>query len=218
MNPMKSVARALMALAALLGPVSVNAQIAPGRSGQSSMSYFGGQEAWDTLAEFGDCFASRQRTEALRLVSTKPDSVDEVDAYTRIFRHQNQSCLSLASEMRVPYQIVRGAITEGLFRRGVAVPQALAVANAPKVTEVRNFMDAALCFAATHRDEVRALLATTKLGTKKEDERITALRPAIGTCIPANARAISISSSMIRVRLAEAMWRLGETPTGQGAP
>jgi hypothetical protein len=212
MNTTNSIVRALTALAVLLGSASAGAQIAPGRSGQSSMSSFGGQEAWDTLAEFGDCFASRQRTEALQLVSTKPDSVEEVDAYTRIFKHQNQSCLSLASEMRMPYQMVRGVIAEGLYWRAVPVPPALAVVNAPNVSQVRNFMDAALCFTAMHRDQVRSLLGTTKLGTKKEDQAITAIMADIGSCIPSNARAISISSSMVRVRLAEAMWRLGETP------
>jgi len=217
MRRMNSIARSLLALASLLCSTFVSAQIAPGRSGQSSMSYFGGQEAWDTLAEFGECFASQQRTEALLLVSTRPDSIEEVDAYKRIFRHQNQSCLSLASEMRISYQMVRGAIAEGLYRRAVAVPPALAVANAPEVSQVRNFMDAALYFTAKHRDQVRSLLTTTKLGTKKEDQAITAILADMGTCIPANARRISISSPMIRVRLAEAMWRLGEAPTGHGA-
>ena len=211
------VMRAVFGAFVLVGAVSAGAQIAPGQSGHSTMSYFGGDEAWDTLREFGECYASTQRTNALKFVSTRPDSVEERAEYVRQFSSDGQNCLSLASELRVPYQMVRGVVAEGLYRRGIAVPASLAVNSPPALSGVRNFMDAALCFTAGHREQVRTLLATTKLGTKAENDAVGALMPAIGACIPAAARQVSISSPMIRVRLAEAMWRLGESANGQVA-
>jgi len=194
------------------------AQIAPGKSGTSSMHYYSGQGAWDTLSIFGSCYAVRNKTKALELVSTKADSLEEAKAYKRLFRNQDQSCLSLASELRVDYQMVRGAIAEGLYQKAVPVPATLAVAQPPSVDKVRNFMDASLCYAAAHRDEVRTLLATTRLGTKSEDKVISPIIEKFGECIPEGARSISVSSSMMRVRLAEAMWLLGESAGGAGAP
>ena len=181
---------------------------------QSTSFYAGGQEAWDVLSFFGDCYASQQSDDAIKLVSTKPDSVEEAKAYKQLVAKQNQPCLGYATSMHVSYQMVRGAIAEGLYRHSKPLPAALAVTTAPSVSQVRNFMDAALCFTATHRDEVRKLLATTHLGTKAEDEAVTALLPGLNACVPPNARKISITSPMIRVRLAEAMWRLGETRKG----
>lgn len=201
-----------LTLVGVLTAVPAAAQIAPGRSGSSSMRYFGGQEAWDTLRDFGTCYAGRQRADALELVATRPDTLDEAKVYKRLFSKQNQSCLSLATELRMPYQIVRGAIAEGLYRRAVPVPAALAVTQPPSVNQVRNFMDAALCYSTTHRTEVRNLLATTRLGTKAEDQQVSTIMSDLERCIPPNARSISISTPMVRVRLAEAMWRLGETP------
>jgi len=205
---------------ALSGMVSLPAaaQIAPGKSGTSSMHYYSGQGAWDTLDTFGTCYASRNKALALELVATKPDSIDEVKAYKRLFSKKDQSCLALASELRVPYQMVRGAIAEGLYRKGVPVPANLAVTQAPSVGQVRNFMDASLCYAAGHRDEVRTFLATTRLGTKSEDKGISPIFEKLGECIPEGARSIDVSSSMVRVRLAEAMWLLGESAEGPGAP
>ena len=84
----------------------------------------------------------------------------------------------------------------GLERIEVAA-QVLRALVDPDVGQVRNFMDAALCFTAKHRDQVRSLLATTKLGTKREDQAISAIMDDMGTCIPANARRISISSPMM---------------------
>jgi hypothetical protein len=207
----------LLSALSFLGSAPAMAQIAPGRSGSSSMQYYGGQVAWQTLTAFGTCFAARQRTDALELVSTKPDSVDEAKAYKRLFRKQNQSCLGLTSELRVDYQMVRGAIAEGLYRKSVPVPPALAVQTPPTVAQVRNFMDAALCYAGAHRDEVRTFLESTKLGSKGEERAAAQIFDRLGECIPPGARSISLSTSMVRVRLAEAMWRLGETPAGKVA-
>lgn len=208
---------ALTALS-LIASTAASAQIAPGSSGTSSMHYYGGQEAWDTLSEFGVCFAARQRTDAFVLVSTRPGSVEEAQAYKKMFRRDGQSCLGLTSKLTVDHQMVRGAIAEGLYRRAVPVPPQLAVTKAPTAAEVRNFADAALCFAASHRDEVRAVLARTKLGTDAEHQSVSALLQEFGPCIPQNAkRSISIDTPMARVRLAEALWRLGVPPLAKGS-
>lgn len=189
------------------------AQIAETHSGSSSMYTFGGQEAWDTLSDFGTCYATRNRTSALELVATRAGSVEEAQVYKRLFRPQNQSCLSLASEMRVPHTMVRGAIAEGLYRKAVPVPSGLVVAAAPTKDQVKNFSDAALCYAAAHRGEVQALIAGTRAGTKASDAAAMAAFDQMKTCFPSTARkAIQIDTFMIRYRLAEALWRLGVTP------
>ena len=184
------------------------AQIAPGLSGKSSTSTFGGSEAWSTLRDFGRCYAWTQRTNAIALVSTRPGSVDEAALYKRLFSKPYQSCLSLATEMRFDQSMVRGAIAEGLYQKGVPVPANLAVTAAPGVENVRNLSDASLCYAATNRARVQTLLGSTNMGSKEEAEAVEKLMPEFSRCIPAAAKTVSLSYTQLRTRLAEAMWRL----------
>ncbi|MEO7239765.1 MAG: hypothetical protein ABIW16_00020 [Sphingomicrobium sp.] len=187
------------------------AQLASGRSGSSSLTMIEGQEVWDRLSEFGVCYASRNRASAYELVSTRAGSADEATTYRRLFRGES-SCLGDLSEMRVDWQLVRGTIGEGLYRKSVPVPPQLAVTTAPTVDQVRNFSDAALCFTGAHSDAAKALIQT-RVGAKAEDAAVTALLPGLGACIPAAAKnSLNMNTTMIRFRIAEALWKLGQIP------
>lgn len=184
------------------------AQIAPGLSGKSSKSTFGGAEAWSTLTDFGQCYAWTQRNNAIALVSTRPGSADEAALYKRLFSKPYQSCLSLATELRFDHSMVRGAIAEGLYHKAVPVPANLAVSAPPAIGSVRNLSDASLCYAFGHRDTVRSLLSSTKMGSEAEAEAIKKLMPDFSQCIPAAAKNVALSYTQLRIRLAEAMWRI----------
>jgi hypothetical protein len=208
--------RILVTLAALTFFVEpASAQIASGRSGSSSMTYFGGQEVWDTLGEFGTCYALREKPAAYQLVATRGGSVEEAAVYKRLFRNQNQLCLGDVSQLSVNHQLVRGAIAEGLYRQSVPVPETLAVRVAPTSEQVRNFGDTALCYAAKHPAEAKALVAT-RVGSKAEDQAVTAALPNFKPCIPSGAkRRLQVDVTLIRFRVAEALWKLGATPAAR---
>jgi hypothetical protein len=206
----------LMPLSIALMVAPASAQLAPGQSGTSSMTVIEGQETWDRLGEFGVCYVSRNRASAYELVATRAGSIDEAKTYKRLFSDES-SCIGDLSEMRVDWQLVRGSIGEGLYRKSAPVPPALAVAAAPKLDQVRNFADAALCFAAAHPDTATALVQT-RVGSKAEDKAIDALLPSLGQCIPAAAKkSLSLSATLIRFRIAEALWKLGQVPPSRSA-
>ena len=114
---MKPMVRHLLIFAPLASAMSAPAfaQVAPTHSGSSSLKTFGSDEAWSVLSEFGACYASRSPASAIALVSTRAGSLEEAQLYRRLFHADNQSCLSLTSELRIPFQIVRGA--ERFLRR-----------------------------------------------------------------------------------------------------
>ena len=188
------------------------AQIAPGLSGSSTKQYHSGQLAWDTLSEFGRCFAATDHKSSFELVATRAGSVEEAKVYKRLFRAQNQSCLGMTSQLNVPFQMVRGAVAEGLYRKAVPVPANLRIVTPPTADRVRSFGDAALCYTAAHTDQVRAL-AGTRVGSEAEFGAIETILPTMGSCFPPNAQKMpEMAATLMRFRLTEALWKLGQTP------
>ena len=145
-----------LTLAAVAPPaVPAAAQIAPGTSGRSSTLVFNDAgEAWRTLVAFGNCYADRNTEQALALVAADPGSNEEAQTYRRMFSRDNQSCLGGSTELRMPLAMVRGAIVEGLYRRGIALPEALRQPPLAADAEVRTLSEAARCYTAAHRGEV----------------------------------------------------------------
>src|SRR3954470_21499087 len=142
------------------------AQLAPGVSGSSSLSYSNGPEVWDDLAAFGKCYASMERKDALILVATRPGSMEELQTYKRLFRKPYQSCLASVSSMAVSPFLVRGAIAEGLYHKRIPVPATLVVTAPPSREQVQNLGDAAICYAAHHRDTTQSLVDGIGPGTQ----------------------------------------------------
>ena len=70
------------------------------RSGTTTQGYIRGQEAWSSLGDFGRCYASSERKDALKLVATRPGSVEEAQTYKELFVKSDQSCLGSITELR----------------------------------------------------------------------------------------------------------------------
>ena len=86
--------RQFQSLAVLIAlPSAAMAQIAPGQSGISTEHTYEGRGALDDLASFGQCFASNQTKDAIRLVSTPPGSVDEAKVYKALFSKERSMAI-----------------------------------------------------------------------------------------------------------------------------
>ena len=201
---------AFATLALVAVPSAANAQLAPGRSGISTQQTFGGQMAWDVLVEFGNCYASREQAKALELVSTPAGSLEEAKIYKRLFRKADQGCLGDISSLSVPWQFVRGAVAEGFYQKRIQVPASLTVTTPMLPENALTLSDIATCYVARNPDPARVLVETTRPGTKKEFEAVSALMPGMAECLPANLpKAPQFDTMLIRFRIAEALWRLG---------
>jgi hypothetical protein len=197
--------RLALGAAALACAGAASAQLAPGRSGSSTTKYLSSEESMVALVVFGRCYAKQQPEKAMRLIATEPTSRAEAQTYIELFRKSDEACLGDVSSMSIDLPLVRGAIAEGLYRSNVALPPAL-MQTAPAPAEVRNLAGAARCYTAAHRQEVRALLAETKAGSRKEFDAVSRLMPDFYKCVPGGAK-FNFSATVIRFRLAEALLR-----------
>ena len=199
---------ALVAMAVAVATQSAPAQIASGRSGSSTtMVVEDDGEAWRTLVAFGTCYAARSTASAFALIATEPGSREEAQTYRQLFSRDNQSCLGGNTELRMPLAMVRGAIAEGLYERGVALPANL-VQAAPQAGSIRTLSEAARCYAAAHRDRVHALAADTRAGSRGEHEALSVVAPDFFRCVPETARGRQFDPTLIRYRLIEAALRM----------
>jgi hypothetical protein len=202
--------RILLCIALLVSSSVASAQLAPGQSGHSSHQTFTGSVAWDALAYFGSCYASREQKKALDLVSTAPGSLEEAKTYKRLFTKPNVSCLRDLSSLSVPWQYVRGSVAEGFYQKGIPVPANLAVTTPMLPEKAVTLSDVAICYVGRHPDAAKTLIETTAPGSKKESQAIDALMPRMAECLPSNLpEAPQFDTMLIRFRIAEALWRLG---------
>jgi hypothetical protein len=203
---MKRVAFAILAMSAIAGMAgAAHGQIAPGRSGSSSLHFMDQEESMRTLALFGRCYARRARADGLALIATRPTSREEAETYRRLFR-RDVICLGPGTTMSMPLAYVRGAIAEGFFHSEEGFPASHRL-GAPSVDQVRNVADAARCYAAGHQGQVRALIAMSP-GSKAEFDAVSGMMDGIRACLPPGAR-FEMSATVIRYRLAEGLLRLG---------
>ena len=207
---MRGLYRVQIFAAALAVPSMAAAQLAPGRSGTSTEWSFSGRQAFDDLNAFGTCFATKQTKDALRLVGTQAASADEARVYKQLFSKE-QFCLGDLSGLSVDWKFVRGAVGEGLYNGKVPVPAALAAPSSMSPEQVQSVMDAAICYARQHTADARRLIETNKPGTKEESAAIDALSNDFAACLPPNMPAgFSIDPLLLRYRIAEALWRIGQ--------
>ncbi len=210
----------LFQIACLLAlPSAATAQYDPGsRSSISTVRSLGSKEAWDSLIVFGSCYASSQRAKAFRFVATEPGTADEARAYKALFRNSDEPCLGSVTDLTINYQLVRGAIAEGLYIKRVPVPANLA--SRPIAREsVQSVLQTAICYASQNPAEARWLIENTSPNSKKEDEAIERLHPRFLACLPPNMpQSFSINTTLLRFRIAEAMWKLGMVPGQDTAP
>ena len=204
--------RAAMVLTAagvvVLTAASASAQIAPGQSGSSTtMVFTDNGEAFRTLNAFAACYARQNTTRALELIATEPATREEAPTYRRLFSRDNMSCLGEDTELRMPVAMVRGRSPRACTRGGIALPPNLAQA-APAPGEVRTLSEAARCYTATHREQVRALVEQTAAGSRREFEALGEIAGDLFQCVPETARGRRFDPTQVRFRLAEALLRL----------
>ena len=206
----RSLALAAFGMAALAcGAQPAAAQLATGRSGSSSMTYLDASQIWPILDVYGACYAMRNKGAAFQLLATQPNSPEEAKVYRKLFAKPYQSCLGDVTALTgVPISMVRGAIAEGLYRKKVAVPAELIAGPLPADRRAKNLAEAARCYTASNPGKVKSLLSDTKVATKEEAAAVEALMPHFAQCIPAGARQLSVASTQIRYRLAEALLRM----------
>ena len=213
MKNMRACIFALLSLGAAAGPgASASAQLAPGLSGKSTTYYAGREESLRDLTFFGRCYAKKNRDDALALIATRPSSAEEARVYAKLFGRDNLLCLAPGTSLRAPLAYVRGAIAEGLFLAEGRVPPSHAL-PVPAPAQVRNLSDAARCYAAGHKEQVQTVLAT-RVGSREENEAVSALLSDFAACLPAGVK-VNFDATVIRFRLAEALLRL--QPGGAGA-
>jgi len=208
---MKRVAYLLAAALLAAVPTAAPAQYDPGsgRSVITTIHGMGGKEVWDSLWVFGECYAGSERSKALKFVSTEPSTVEEARTYKALFTNSDEYCLGNVTWMSIPYKYVRGAIAEGLYAKRVPVPPSLAAKPIAR-ENVKSIMETAICYAAQNPAEAQALIQNTTPGSKKEDEAIAALTPHFIACLPPNMPpGFQIDGTLLRFRVAEALWRLG---------
>ena len=184
------------------------AQIAPGYSGTSSLTIIEDEEAFRMLRAYGSCFAMRQPAEALALIAAAPGSSVEADTFRRRVRRTSLVCLGGETELHMPMYMLRGAIAEGLYRRGVVLPPDLALPIPAPGAPTRTLAEAARCYIAGHRDQVRALIDQTQMGSREEYARLSEMAPDFFLCLPEGYRGGQFSTVLIRGRLAEALYRM----------
>lgn len=198
-----------LAFTLLVVPSMAMAQIGGGHSGISTEQTYSGRGAFDDLNAFGRCFAAQQTKDATRLVSTPPGSMDEAKVYKALFSKE-QGCLGDLNALSVPWQYVRGAVGEGFYARGVAVPPELALPRDMAPEKVQSVMDAAACYVGKHPEDARTLVDTTKPATKEEMAVFDAHWSALEACLPPNMPAgYKFDTVLLRYRIAEALWREG---------
>jgi hypothetical protein len=200
----------LAAAAACAAPAAAPAQLAPGLSGSSTTSYMNGTEYWETLRSFGACFAKQSEDKAVALISTPYDSKEEMQAYRAISKRSREQACLMDTSIGAPVTLVRGAIAEGLLRKGYAVPAEL-VLTAPAPGTTRTLSDAARCYVAGHRADAMALIERTVPGSKKERAALNAMSSDFWMCLPKKAQKAAFNPTQIRYRLAEALLRMPAT-------
>ena len=199
----------LTCVALLAVPAPARAQIGGGHSGTSTEWSFSGRIAFDELNAFGECFATKQTKDAMRLVSTEAGSVDEAKVYKELFS-KDQFCLGNLAGLSVPWRYVRGAIAEGFYTRRMAAPANLVAPRDLPPDRVQSVMDAAICYAGKHPADARALIEATKPATKEQAAAFDAHWSDFEACLPSNMpKGYQFDTLLLRYRIAEALWRQG---------
>ena len=125
----------------------------------------------------------------------------------RVF-HGEVGCLGDVNRLSTSTRFIRGAIAEGLVRERTPLPANLIVAPPADVSSIRTLTDAARCYAANHREEVRALVDTTRPGSSGELTLIQHIGPDFLNCVPPAARNRPFNPTDLRFHLIEAYLEL----------
>ncbi|HEV2080626.1 MAG TPA: hypothetical protein VGR19_12130 [Allosphingosinicella sp.] len=207
------IVKLLAATALLILPASAPSQLASGYSGQAGVTYGTEDDYWWALQQLGSCLAMAKRRDSTSLLSAPVHSRDATAAFKRLVGKET-SCLRWFTAMRVAEVDLRGSIAEALYEAQLTsvpspapVPEqaALPLGEARKMGSYGIIRSFASCFAAAYPDKVHGLLATTKLGSRKEKEMLGGFSEEIGSCLPRNIQ-FDVPPAQLRLALAEAIY------------
>jgi hypothetical protein len=199
-------ALALFAAAFAAGPAY--AQVAPGLSGSSTSGPVQMQEVWQELAHYGRCIAGQRQQEALDVLRAETGSRAESERLGRLLRDRTTNC-SQDFDLVLPAPLFRGAIAEGLYDRRAAMPADLAWTPIAKGEPVPTFSHIARCYLPGNEARVAQLVEKTRPGSRDEERAMAAIMPGFRACLPAKSRNRSFNITQVRLRLAEALFRMG---------
>jgi hypothetical protein len=201
-----------------LVPASASAQLSPGTSGFSDEPRtLTDDDSLRAIRDLGNCLARTKVALARTFVSTTPGTPAEVAA-SRALIGKNTACLSLASRARMPIWLLRGVVTEALYRNhqpaalsrvGDPLPATFST-QAVQSEPYALLADFSRCFAASHPDKLHYLLTQTRVGTKEEKAAFTSMEETFGSCLP-NRVKLGFDPMEIRFGLAEAAYRRSAT-------
>ena len=171
------------------------------------------EQARALVDEFAQCTLQYSRTdvnEALKLIPGTPESSEALSKLAK------PRCLRNAT-LRMPPELLRGA----LFRAKVLeefVDEPLAFSAEPFdlsqiITDLEDkdqirfliLQDFGSCVVRSNPDHASAFVVEIA-GSKKEQEALDRLVPALGPCLP-EGRELAFSKSMLSAQLAEALYR-----------
>ncbi|HEY0148360.1 MAG TPA: hypothetical protein VGB70_05090 [Allosphingosinicella sp.] len=207
---------AALGLALLAAAAPVQAQLAPGYSGQSGTRTASGEEYVWALGELGSCLAKSKAQLSAEFLATRRGTPAEGAAAKRLLG-RNTSCLRLLNEMGVERGLLRGAVAEALYEKAAPTPPAPVSAAAAAAGRMTTAQLKALgydgliesvtgCWAAKRPDLVHSLLLDTKLGSDAEAAAVEAMTPRFAECLPTNVK-LNLAPSELRLALAEAAYK-----------
>jgi hypothetical protein len=163
------------------------------------------------LQAFGACLARTQRTQALALIATVPDSKEEAQLLKKWVYGEHEICMFGGTNMQMSGIFARGAIAEGLLRtQGVPATHRL---SSPSPSEVRDLHGVARCYTSGHRNEVEALMKIHP-GSQEEVKAVAALWEDFRKCMPKFQ--VRLNAPWIRFLLAEALLRIEPNTVASG--
>jgi hypothetical protein len=184
------------------------AQMAPGVSGSSTSAPVQVHEFWQELAHYGRCIAGQRQQQALDVLRAETGSRAESERLGRLLRDRTTNC-SQDFDLVLPAPLFRGAIAEGLYDRRAPMPPDLAWTPIPKGEPVPTFSHIARCYLPGNEARVAELVEKTRPGSRDEARAMAAIMPGFRACLPAKTRNRPFNITQVRLRLAEALFRMG---------
>lgn len=197
---------ATLALSLAAGPAM--AQVAPGLSGSSTSQPVQMEDVWQELAHYGRCIAGQRQQEALDVLRAESGSRQERERLGNLLGDRKTSC-SHDFDLVLPAPLFRGAIAEGLYDLRVPMPPELAWAPIPKGAPVPTFSHIARCYLPGNEARVADLVRKTGPGSRQEARAMATILPGFRACLPAEHRKRPFNITQVRLRLAEALFRMG---------
>jgi hypothetical protein len=200
---------------ALFAAVPAQAQLASGYSGFSGVRSASMEEYYWSLAQLGSCLASSKPKPSWAFLASAPGSAAE-GAAVKALLGKGTVCLRSLSRMSVNRHLLRGSISEALYKRSVSAPLAPGTnsASAPAEMNIKDLKvlgydrliaGLASCFATRRPELIHQLLTSSQPGSEREQEMVTSMAASFAPCLPRNIK-LNVPSAELRLAFAEAAY------------